>query len=43
MLLEILGVSLSVNLLTDKGVIANMPGRVTIRASEGTIRAGGNF
>ena len=43
MLLGILRVSLSVNFLIGKGAIANMPGPGTIRASEGTIRAGGNF
>ena len=43
MLLGILRADLSVNLLTGKGAIANMPGRGTIRASEGRIRTGGNF
>ena len=50
MLLGTLGAILSGNLLTSKGVIAtsqeceaNMLGRVTIRAGEGTIRAGRNF
>ena len=39
MLLGTLGASLSGNLLTGKGAIANMPGRGKIRAGKGTIRA----
>ena len=40
MILGTLGASLLGNLLTGKGVIATTQGRGTIRASEGTIRAG---
>ena len=50
MLLDTLGASLLGNLLTGKTAIAispghkaNMPGRGTIRADEGTIRAGQDF
>ena len=50
MLLRTLGVSLLGNLLTGKGAIvmsqdreANMPERGTVRAGEGTIRAGQDF
>ena len=38
-----LGGSLLGNFLTGKGAIANMPGQGTIRAREGTIKAGENF
>ena len=43
MLLGTLGASLLGNLLTGKGEIATSQGRGTIRADEGTIRAGQDF
>ena len=43
MLLGTLGASLLGNLLTDKRAIATSQGRDTIRAGEGTVRAGQDF
>ena len=40
MLLGTLGASLLGNLLTGKGAIATIQGRGTIKAAEGTVRAG---
>ena len=43
MLLGTLSASLLENLLTGKGAIATSQGRRTIRAAEGTVRAGQDF